>query len=131
MHHMSFQVGIAIQRSGYSANRSLGLAVWRRIGELATDILALGLNKEVTYTFVPVFLAELRRRTFAKAYYLDKMFAAVFNRPPRMTARHADCALPLDLSDEEILRSGAEIYQAKRKLTEDECVSGPSPRVPG
>ena len=92
---------------------------FRRLGDLATDILALGLNREATHATTPFFLAECRRRTFARAYYLDKVFASVFMRPPRITARHADCSLPLDLSDEELFASSAVIEHAKHNLTPD------------
>ncbi|RAH75450.1 uncharacterized protein BO66DRAFT_433523 [Aspergillus aculeatinus CBS 121060] len=101
----------------FEGDASLG--VWRRLGDLATDILALGLNREATHATTPFFLAECRRRTFARAYYLDKVFASVFMRPPRITARHADCSLPLDLSDEELFASSAVIEHAKHNLTPD------------
>lgn len=48
----------------------------------------------------PLFLSELRRRTFHKAYGLDVYLAALFDRPPRLSKRHADCTLPLDLPDD-------------------------------
>lgn len=39
-----------------------GLKAWRRLGELATDMYALGLHREATYSekAVPFFLAERR-----------------------------------------------------------------------
>lgn len=77
----------------------------------------MGLNRESTYSATPVFLEQCRRRTFAKAYYLDQLYAAVFHRPPRITARHADCSLPLDLSDEDIFGSPAQLEEAKGRLT--------------
>lgn len=46
------------------------------------------------------------------------MFAAVFNRPPRIAARYADCNLPLDLSDDELFTSEKQ-GQAKYNLTQD------------
>ncbi|KAJ5213333.1 hypothetical protein N7449_000502 [Penicillium cf. viridicatum] len=100
----------------FEGDASLG--VWRRVGDLATDLLALGLNREATNSATPFFLAECRRRTFARAYYLDKVFAAVFNRPPRIAARYADCKLPLDLSDDELFTS-EKLEQAKYNLTQD------------
>ncbi|GAD91799.1 hypothetical protein PVAR5_0376 [Paecilomyces variotii No. 5] len=92
------------------------LGVWRRVGDLATDLLVLGLNREATCSAAPLFLAECRRRTFARAYYLDKVFAAAFNRPPRISARHADCKLPLDLSDDELFTT---LQDAKDNITPD------------
>lgn len=107
-------------RTGQTYNYiTLGLGVWRRVGDLATDLLTLGLNREATYSATPFFVAECRRRTFARAYYLDKVFAAVFDRPPRITARHADCNLPLDLSDDELFTSSDKLQKAKHNLTPD------------
>ncbi|KAJ5343179.1 uncharacterized protein N7506_003003 [Penicillium brevicompactum] len=80
------------------------MSVRRRIGGLAKDIFALGLNREATYSSesIPFFLAECRRKTFSAAYYLDKLIAIFFNQPPRISIRHSDCKPPLDLSDEQI-----------------------------
>ncbi|KAJ5345364.1 hypothetical protein N7452_003368 [Penicillium brevicompactum] len=80
------------------------MSVRRRIGGLATDIFALGLNREATYSSesIPFFLAECRRKTFSAAYYLDKLIAIFFNQPPCISIRHSDCKAPLDLSDEQI-----------------------------
>lgn len=107
----------------------LGLGVWRRVGDLATDLLVLGLNREATYSTTPFFLAECRRRTFARAYYLDKVFAAVFNRPPRISARHADCKLPLDLSDNELFTSPDKLQDTKQNLTLDGWNTGGQHRI--
>ena len=95
---------------------------WRRLGDLATDLFALGLNREETYSpeIAPFFLVECRRRTFATVCYLDKSFAIVFNRPPRLSSRHADCKLPLELSDEELCEiTWGTLPQAKAYLTAD------------
>lgn len=86
---------------------------------MATDLLALDLNREATYSEIPFFVAECRRRNFVRAFYLDKVFAAVFNRPPRIIARHANCKLPLDLSDDELFLSPNQLQTAKDSLTPD------------
>lgn len=80
------------------------------MSDLATDLFALGLNREATYSpeLIPLFLAECRRKIFARAYYLDKIFSAVFNRPPRISSRHADCKLPLDIPDDAPLTTSLE-----------------------
>ncbi|KAJ6049103.1 uncharacterized protein N7446_011786 [Penicillium canescens] len=98
------------------------LAVWRLVGDLATDLLALGLNREATYSpeRTPFFLAECRRRCFATEYYLEKMFGLVFNLPPRITSQYVDVKLPLDLSDDELFaQTSEELEEAKSRLTED------------
>ena len=92
------------------------------MGDLSTDIFALGLNREITYSTqaIPFFLAECRRKTYVSAYYLDKIFAMVLNRPPRISARHADCRMPLDLSPKDIFVSSDEdIQKSHSKVTSD------------
>ncbi|KAJ6131286.1 hypothetical protein N7523_001746 [Penicillium sp. IBT 18751x] len=98
------------------------LSVWRRMSDLATDLFALGLNRESTYSpnSIPFFLAEARRRMFSKVFYLDKLFAMVFHRPPRIAARHADCKPPLDLSDDELFPdSPGALDRTRKSLTHD------------
>ncbi|KAJ5425765.1 hypothetical protein N7465_000835 [Penicillium sp. CMV-2018d] len=76
-------------------------ACWKRLGELSTDIFALGLHRDSkTPSDVPEFLLESRRRQFAAAYQLDKSIATFLGRPPRIPWRYADCRMPLDISDE-------------------------------
>ncbi|KAJ5225196.1 hypothetical protein N7468_006421 [Penicillium chermesinum] len=99
-----------------------GLHGWRRVSDLSNDVFALGLNREATYSSraIPFFLAECRRKTYASSYYLDKVFAIVLSRPPRMSARHADCKLPLDLASRDIfVSSEAEVESSCRKVTSD------------
>lgn len=96
--------------------------MWRLVGDLATDLLALGLNREATYApeRTPFFLAECRRRCFVTEYYLEKMFGLVFNLPSRITPQFVDVNLPLDLSDEEIFADTPEaLEEAKSRLTDD------------
>ncbi|OQE37393.1 hypothetical protein PENCOP_c010G04903 [Penicillium coprophilum] len=76
-------------------------ACWKRLGELSTDIFALGLHRDSkTSSDIPEFLLESRRRQFAAAYQLDKSIATFLGRPPRIPWRYADCRMPLDISDE-------------------------------
>ncbi|KAJ6178597.1 hypothetical protein N7519_009058 [Penicillium mononematosum] len=76
-------------------------ACWKRLGELSTDIFALGLHRDSkTPNDLPEFLLESRRRQFAAAYQLDKSIATFLGRPPRIPWRYADCRMPLDISDE-------------------------------
>ncbi|KAJ5584600.1 uncharacterized protein N7459_004400 [Penicillium hispanicum] len=74
---------------------------WNRLGELSTDIFALGLHRDSKApNDLPEFLLESRRRQFAAAYQLDKNMATFLGRPPRIPRRYADCRMPLDISDE-------------------------------
>ncbi|GLA67263.1 hypothetical protein AtubIFM54640_010242 [Aspergillus tubingensis] len=107
-------------RSFLEGDTSLG--VWRLVGDLSTDLLALGLNREATYSpeRIPFFLAECRRRCFVTEYYLEKMFGLLFNLPPRITSQYVDVKLPLDLSDDELFaQTPNELENAKSRLTED------------
>ncbi|CAI7628549.1 unnamed protein product [Penicillium palitans] len=107
-------------RSFLEGDASLG--VWRLVGDLTTDLLALGFHREATYSpeRTPFFLAESRRRCFVTEYYLEKMFGLVFNLPPRITSRYVNVKLPLDLSDDELFaQTPQELEEAKSRLTED------------
>lgn len=99
---------------------NLGERTWRRLGDLYSDILALGVYRE-SFNAVdcPFFLTECRRKVFAKAYHTDKFLATLFDRPPRLLKRHSDSILPLDLADAEILADSAELTEARDKLTPD------------
>lgn len=73
---------------------------WSRLGDLSTDIFALGLHRDAKTDKLPEFLCETRRRQFAAAYQLDKSIATFLGRPPRMPLRYCDCQMPLDISDD-------------------------------
>ncbi|OQE44564.1 hypothetical protein PENCOP_c002G02758 [Penicillium coprophilum] len=78
--------------------------VWRRLGDLTTDVCALGLHRESTHAGkMPFYISQCRRRTFAAAYQVDKLICTFFDRPPRILRRYSDCKMPLDISDDEIL----------------------------
>ena len=88
----------------------VGPNVWRRLGDLATDVYALGLHRESTHAGkIPFFNSECRRRTFAAAYQVDKMICTFFDRPPRILRRFSDCKMPLDLADDELLADTTEV----------------------
>ncbi|KAJ5575176.1 hypothetical protein N7450_009075 [Penicillium hetheringtonii] len=86
------------------------LGVWRRVSDLATDLFALGLNREATYSpeLIPLFLAECRRKIFARAYYLDKYSQRSSIAPPRISSRQTDCKLPLDIPHDAPLTTSLE-----------------------
>ncbi|KAI4726670.1 hypothetical protein E4T49_05568 [Aureobasidium sp. EXF-10728] len=76
--------------------------IWRRLGNVSTDLLALEAHREAATTNVPFFLAECRRRTFAAAYHWDKFLATLFDRPPRILSCFADCRLPFEMADDRL-----------------------------
>ena len=85
---------------------SVGPTVWRRLGDLSTDIFGLEIHREAAITKVPFFLAECRRRIFAAAFHWDKLLATLFDRPPRIPSYYADCRLPLELTDDQLCSNG-------------------------
>ncbi|KAJ5679264.1 Transcription factor [Penicillium macrosclerotiorum] len=73
---------------------------WQRLGELANDIFELGVHRDTaSETPLPLLILESRRRLFAAAYQFDKSIATFLGRPPRISWRHSDCSLPLDIPD--------------------------------
>ncbi|RHZ62316.1 transcription factor domain-containing protein [Aspergillus thermomutatus] len=87
-------------------NLLLSTLVLGHSSELATCIFELGLHRDSDESIdLPVFLLEQRRRLFAAAYQLDKSIATFLGRPPRISWRHSDCRLPLDISDEALTGS--------------------------
>lgn len=81
----------------------VGPNVWRRLGDLSTDIFALEIHREAAIAKAPFFLAECRRRIFAAAFHWDKFLATLFDRPPRIPSYYADCRLPLELDYDQLL----------------------------
>ncbi|KAB8211244.1 hypothetical protein BDV34DRAFT_208960 [Aspergillus parasiticus] len=95
-------------------------AKWRRLGELSTHIFELGLHRDSQQSSsVPIFLVESRRRLFAATYQLDKSIATFLGRPPRISLRHSDCRLPLDLDDRSLETDQSEIELALQDLDGD------------
>lgn len=90
---------------------------WNRLGELSTDIFALGLHRDTESSKkMPEFLLESRRRQFAAAYQLDKSIATFLGRPPRIPFRYADCRMPLDISDEALATDGTSLDYLPEEL---------------
>ncbi|KAE8143368.1 hypothetical protein BDV38DRAFT_277393 [Aspergillus pseudotamarii] len=95
-------------------------AKWRRLGDLSTHIFELGLHRDSQQSSsLPTFLVETRRRLFAATYQLDKSIATFLGRPPRISLRHSDCRLPLDLDDSLLKAGQSEIELAVQDLDSD------------
>ncbi|KAF2825966.1 hypothetical protein CC86DRAFT_324733 [Ophiobolus disseminans] len=92
---------------------------WRRIGELATQIYALGIHKESTSATVPIWLRETRRRMFCSSFNQDKSISTFLGRPIRISKRYTDISLPLDLSDKETVGDLTVLNNAIRALDKD------------
>lgn len=77
---------------------------WRRMGDLASTIFAIGLHQDPgSQSTLPFFLVELRRRSFANSYSSDKALSTFFGRPPRISMRYCSVKAPYDLTDEELI----------------------------
>ncbi|PSN66092.1 hypothetical protein BS50DRAFT_588856 [Corynespora cassiicola Philippines] len=98
---------------------SSGPPAWRRLGELETQIYALGMHKESSSLRLPAFMLETRRRVFCSSYNQDKTSSTFLGRPIRMSKRHTDIKLPLDLSDSEIVGDEAALQLAIQSLDEE------------
>ncbi|KAH8688994.1 putative C6 transcription factor [Talaromyces proteolyticus] len=70
---------------------------WKSLGDLSTVIFALGFHQQEAFTKLPMFIIEYRRRLMIAAYGLDKELATFLGRPPRISWRHIDIELPIDL----------------------------------
>ncbi|KAJ5155339.1 hypothetical protein N7492_008142, partial [Penicillium capsulatum] len=93
---------------------------WNRLGELSTDIFALGLHRSSSDPEgVMEYLLESRRRLFAAAYQLDKSIATFLGRPPRIPLRYSDYQLPLDISDTALASDNEGLHFFKADLDEN------------
>ena len=85
----------------------LGHIVWRRLGDLCTEVTATDLHREPrSPSSVPSFLLEIRRRNFAVAYRIDKSISTFLGRPPRLCLRYCSSKMPLDLDDTQLMEEG-------------------------
>jgi hypothetical protein len=96
-----------------------GPPAWRRIGELSTQIYALGIHQERKCAHAPIWLAETRRRIFCSSYNQDKSISTFLGRPIRISKRHTDISLPLDLADDQVTGNQAALEAAIQALDAD------------
>lgn len=92
---------------------------WRRIGELSTQLYALGIHQDKKCANAPIWLRETRRRIFCSSYNYDKIISTFMGRPIRISKRHTDMSLPLDLSDDETTADKATLDTAIQSLDGD------------
>lgn len=96
---------------------SQGSGVWHRLGDLSSHMFELGIHRDPQQlSDLPVFILESRRRIFAAAFQFDKSMATFLGRPPRISWRHSDCSLPLDLSDDAVVGSPSEFELASTSI---------------
>lgn len=98
----------------------LGDVCSRILSNACCDIELFGLYCDVWIRAnAPFFLSELRRRVHGKIYQADKAIAALVHRPPKLLGRYSTVAMPLDLSDEDMLAPQEQRDQAVAALTPD------------
>lgn len=74
------------------------------------------MHKESASIDVPIWLTETRRRIFCSSYNQDKSISTFLGRPIRISKRHTDIKLPLDLRDDELTGDSAELNAAIERL---------------
>lgn len=89
------------------------------MGDLSTITSAIGLHQLSGDEDCPFFLTEIRKRVMSSAYAMDKEFATMLGRPPRICSRYCHIQMPLDLSHTEIIASPEEIDLALQQLDEN------------
>ncbi|PSS05238.1 hypothetical protein BD289DRAFT_449101 [Coniella lustricola] len=95
-------------------------ATYRATGEAHSAVIAMGLHQEIRVTRkVPFWLAELRKRTFILAYFCEISLATCLGRPPRLSYRYCNVEAPLDLTDAEIVQTGADLEATLASLDEN------------
>jgi hypothetical protein len=83
---------------------------YRATGEILDAIVTLGWHQEIRANDrVPFFLAELRKRARANAYFAECGNSSFLGRPPRASHRYWNLESPFDLTDEEIMLDPREI----------------------
>ncbi|KAL2856532.1 putative Zn(II)2Cys6 transcription factor [Aspergillus pseudoustus] len=83
---------LLVQIHGYADYRS-----WKSLGEVISVTLALGLHDGKVDEQIPFFLCEIRCRTMACAYAMDKDSSALLGRPPRICRRFCNFRYPMDM----------------------------------
>ncbi|EED15913.1 C6 transcription factor, putative [Talaromyces stipitatus ATCC 10500] len=76
---------------------------WKVLGNLSTLVYSLGFHQRENSEMLPFFHIEHRKRLLLGAYLVDKELATFLGRPPRISWRHIDVDLPLDITYNELL----------------------------
>ncbi|OJJ94663.1 hypothetical protein ASPACDRAFT_1908912 [Aspergillus aculeatus ATCC 16872] len=71
---------------------------WRKLGDVAASLFALGHHQQQTESFqtVPSFLRQLRQTAFCRTYSADKNVSIFLGRPPRILRKFCHFYLPGD-----------------------------------
>lgn len=63
-----------------------GYLSWRKLGDVAASLFALGYHQQQTESFrsAPQFLRDIRQTAFCRTYSADKNVSIFLGRPPRI-----------------------------------------------
>lgn len=90
---------------------------WRLMGDLASLVSAIRFHRDARNgQTVPTYLQELRKRHMELCHEIDKGLATFVGRPPRLYRRHYDLGAPLDLPEDVLLGTTADIQSAIKEL---------------
>ncbi|KAJ5293032.1 uncharacterized protein N7443_008985 [Penicillium atrosanguineum] len=69
---------------------------WRKLGDVAASLFALGYHQQQTETFraAPLFLRDIRQIAFCRTYSADKNVSIFLGRPPRIIRKFCHFGLP-------------------------------------
>jgi hypothetical protein len=89
----------------------VGLVVWRQLGDLVSAATALGLHR-LTPGKSATFLSEMKKRIFNATFICNMGNSLLTGRPPSLSHRFSNLLLPLDVSDEVLMKGGDELQRA-------------------
>lgn len=105
----------------YALKGNRHYATYRTTGEAHSAVIAMGLHQNVKASErVPFFLAELRKRAFTVAYFQEIGLAVILGRPPRLSYRYCHMEAPLDLTDDQLLQTGADLTATLASTLDDD-----------
>ena len=81
VHDSSFYAVICPRRE---SDRRAGYRSWRKLGDVASSLYALGYHQDTGSDDCPSFLQTLRRTALSRAYSADKNVSIFLGRPPRI-----------------------------------------------
>ena len=82
-------------------NEPQTLNAWMVSGLAMRSAIELGLHRDVTSD--KLFQTEMRKRVFWAAYVLDRNISITLGRPLSIQEKHINLALPLNLSDNDLI----------------------------
>jgi hypothetical protein len=85
--------------------------VWRQLGDLVSATTALGLHR-LTSGGPVTFLSEMKKRIFNATFICNMGNSLLTGRPPALSHRFSHIQLPLDVSDEVLMKGGEELQRA-------------------